>query len=493
MKKIFSIFFATVLFVQVNAQITAYFSRCTFSTPQHEPYIETYISIFGNSILYKKNAAGKYQGVVEVGVLFSQNGKIKASKKYNLMSPEQKDTLDRPPFIDQQRFKLDTGTYDMEVMVTDKNLNGKTLSIKDKVKVAFSSDKVNISDVALLTSFEKAEKPGPLTKNGLNLIPYVADFFPDNITEISFYAEIYNTDTVLGRNEKYIISYFVESYESKTALSKFAAFKKETTAPVSVLLTKLNIAELTSGNYNLVVEVRNKTNELVQQKKVFFQRKNTSFHPALDINDLSNISVDNTFASKITGKDTLAGFIRCLTPISSEAEKGFIDNQLKLADERLMQQFFYNFWQSRYLQEPEAAWYRYYQDVVAVNKNFGAFNYQGFETDRGRVYLQYGPPDKRQEYPSEPNAYPYEIWLYYRLVDKSNLQPIQTNKQFIFFNRDLVSNNYRILHSDARGETKDARWQMKLHSRTVQSHDFEDKTAPDHFGGNSSEEFSNPK
>ncbi|TAL62673.1 MAG: GWxTD domain-containing protein, partial [Bacteroidetes bacterium] len=248
-----------------------------------------------------------------------------------------------------------------------------------------------------------------------------------------------------------------------------------------------------SGNYNLVIDVRNKTNELVAQKKVFFQRKNNLEKTVVDIQDLSDISIENTFAAKTSGKDTVAEYIRSLRPIASEAEKGFMDNQLKLADEKLMKQFFYNFWQSRSRLAPEDAWNTYHNNVKAVNAKFGMFNYKGYETDRGRVYLQYGPPDKREEFPSEPNAYPYEIWVYYTLEDKSKLNPIQTNKQFIFFNRDLASNNYRLLHSDALSETHDTRWEMKLHARTVQSHDFEQKKAPDHFGGSSHDEFGNPK
>ena len=126
MKKIIFLFALIALFVNVNAQMTAYFTRCAFNTPDNKPYVETYLSVLGNSVAFKKNAKGKYQGMVEVGILFSKNGQIKASKKYNLLSPELTDTLNRPHFIDQQRFQLDTGAYDLEMMIADKNINGKT-------------------------------------------------------------------------------------------------------------------------------------------------------------------------------------------------------------------------------------------------------------------------------------------------------------------------------------------------------------------------------
>ena len=51
-----------------------------------------------------------------------------------------------------------------------------------------------------------------LTKNGYDLVPYTSDFFPENVSEISFYAEVYNTKEILGENEKFLISYSMFMY-----------------------------------------------------------------------------------------------------------------------------------------------------------------------------------------------------------------------------------------------------------------------------------------
>src|SRR3974377_1599283 len=130
MKKFFFILFATISALVSKADITAFFSHCTFNTPDNKPYIETYLSVIGNSILFKKNANGKYQGQVEVGYIFSKRGQIFASKKYNLLSPDGNDTVNRPNFIDQQRFALDTGNYEMELLISDKNSKSKVYSLK---------------------------------------------------------------------------------------------------------------------------------------------------------------------------------------------------------------------------------------------------------------------------------------------------------------------------------------------------------------------------
>ena len=491
MKKSLFLLLVSALSLGSQAQINAFFARSAFNTPDNKPYLETYLSILGNSVSFKKNEKGKYQGNVEVGILLSQNGQIKASKKYNLLSPEQKDTLNRPPFIDQQRFQLDTGSYDLELLITDKNMGGKTFTVKNQVKINFPVDKVNISDIELLSSFTKAAVQSVLTKNGYDLVPYASNFLPENAKGLSFYAEVYNSKAVLGENEKFIVSYYIESYEKKIQLPNFSVMKKEISNVVNVVLAQFDISNLPSGNYDLVIEVRNKINELVSHKSIFLYRKNP--HAKMNKEDISNVVIENTFASRMTGKDTIADHIRSLRPIASESEQDFIDNQLKLADEKLMQQFFYNFWRSRNQLAPEEEWNKYYQDVKAVNAKFNSFQYKGYETDRGRVYLQYGKPDKMDSYPREPNAFPYEIWLYYRLTDKSKLNPIQTNKQFIFYDQNLSSENYQLLHSDALSELHNANWNMKLHSRTEQLNNMEQTNPSDHYGDHAGDEFAHPK
>lgn len=498
MRKVFLLQALLFPFLYGHAQLTAYFSHCIFNTPDNKPYIETYLTVFGNTIAFKKNSNGKFTGMVEVGILFSADGKIKASKKYNLTSPEINDSLSRPNFIDLQRFGLDTGTYELELLITDKNINGKTFSLKKSIQINFLPDKASISDIELVEKFSKAETNpdshrDDFTKSGYNIVPYTSDFFPDGVNEILFYAEIYNTKSknLSDSAEKILIRYYIESYEKKNLLPKYIVGKREQAGDIHVLISKFDITDLLSGNYNLVVEARNKNNELMAQKKVFFQRKNMDLNP--ETIDLTGIDVENTFSTKITSRDTLKDLLRSLRPVASGAEKNFIDNQVSLADVKLMQQFLYNFWQTRNNFSPEDEWNKYEQQVKAVNAKFGTFIYRGYEADRGRVYLQYGPPDKREEYPDEPNAYPYEIWIYYKLVDKSKLNPMQTNKKFIFYSREKSTNNFQLLHSDALSELHDSRWEMKLHARTIQSHDFEKTDAPKHFGGNAEEEFNNPK
>jgi GWxTD domain-containing protein len=488
MKRMLLLMVATISLmctVTQAAEVKAYLLYSTFMSPGKGPYIETYLSVIGNSLVFKKNSNGKYQGAVEVTMAFKQGEEIKAVKKYNLLSPEVDDTTKaKSNFIDLQRIPLSNGDYDFVITIADINKEGQPFTSTQKVTMDYASEKAIVSDIQLVESYQKAATPGVLTKSGYDLVPYVANFYPENMKKLGFYAEVYNTQKTLGENERFVINYYIESYETKTKMGSFNNFSKQTANNVNILLAEFPIDQLSTGNYNLVIEVKNKLNEQVAIKKLFFQRTNTKAQ--IDISDMASLDVTSTFAGKITGKDTLADFIRSLRPISNSLEQSFADNQLKKRSLKEMQQYFLGFWMNRSQVNPEGAWLTYFEEVKKVNKEFSTSNKRGYETDRGRVYLQYGPPNQRVESENEPSAYPYEIWQYYKLAD-------QSNKKFVFYNPDLVTNDYQLLHSDAKGEIYNTRWELKLHERNNAPGNLNTESVPDHFGDKSSDIFKNPR
>ena len=120
-----------------------------------------------------------------------------------------------------------------------------------------------------------------------------------------------------------------------------------------------------------------------------------------------------------------------------------------------------------------------YLDKIYKN-NFQA----GFETDRGRVYLQYGSPTTVLQKDVASNEYPYEIWQYNKIGKFSN-------KRFIFYNPDLVNNAYRLLHSDMIGELKNPSWQLVLNNRNTSNGSVDDpnQNVEKSYGGNSYNNF----
>ena len=304
------------------------------------------------------------------------------------------------------------------------------------------------------------------------------------VNNLIYYSEIYNTDKYFNADDKFIVTYYIESYETKKTLSNYYKFKKEIPKNVIVNFNEFDISDLPSGNYNLVLELKDKDNETVTFNKLFFQRSNPAV--MLELQDLAAVDVSNTFANKITSIDTLEDYIKSTYPVSTQTEKFFAENYLKKPDLKTLQQYFLNFWINRNASNPEKAWAQYYLEVEKVNKFYKTSIKKGYETDRGRVYLQYGPPNNISESVMEPSAYPYEIWHYYTLSN-------QKNRKFVFYMPDLVTNDYELIHSDAFGEIYEPSWQLKLVKRNTSTNNPYDTKDQDYFGGKADDYYKNPR
>jgi GWxTD domain-containing protein len=162
-------------------------------------------------------------------------------------------------------------------------------------------------------------------------------------------------------------------------------------------------------------------------------------------------------------------------------EVTFARNAIKSGDERALKQYFLNFWSKRDAANPEAKWLAYKKEVDFVNRVFGTNIKKGYITDRGRVYLQYGKPSQRLNFDREPSMYPYEIWQYYTINNGPNTVQ-RNNRRFVFYNPDLVTNDYFLMHSDAIGEVRDDNWQTRLQKRNNAFTDLDINRANSHWG-----------
>jgi GWxTD domain-containing protein len=479
-------------------ELTANLSCASFSTPDNKTYVETYISIIGNSVVYAKMANGKYKAAVDILMTFTSNDSIQTGLRYVLNSPETSDTNKTENFLDLQRFPLPAGLYSLTVTFTDMNRQPlKTLMNRRSISVDIDKDSISLSHIELLETFYASKEQTALTKSNYELVPYVSSFYPPNLSQLGFYGEIYNTSKVYKPEEKFLVLYYIESAVTGNKMSGFSSFLKLKPEPINVLLLNFNIATLPGGTYYLVVEVRNASNRLMAMRKTSFERFNPGVMYKLD--DLAAIDVSNSFVSKITDGDSLVEMIRCLRPISSANEITFAENRVTAGDIKLMQQYIYNFWLSRNEANPEGAWLKYNMEVQKVNHQYGTQITKGYATDRGRVYLQYGPPDQMIPALNEPSAYPYEVWQYYTIRGNSNVPSSldqnaaqQTNKKFVFADFDLVTNNFQLIHSDARGEVRDDNWKLRLVKRNNPTRSLDQQNGSPQYGGRSEDIFVDP-
>jgi GWxTD domain-containing protein len=463
----------------------SYFNYQPFYSPVNQSaYIETYITVVGNSTTFRQNENHKFQSTIEIVMLFKQDGKIKEFRKYNLKSPEIDDlSKNKPNYIDQQRIQLSSGTYNFELSIKDLNdtiKKEKSYTYNDVISLNCDTNNIDMSGIELVEKYGKTIKENISSKNGYDIIPYVSNYYPQNIKKIMFYSEIYNTDIKKFNGEDFLINYFIENEKNKTIANECNRFKKQKASKVAVVLSEFDIEKLPSGNYNLVITAKNKNNETLILRKIYFQRSN----PEYDAKELDylTLNIENTFSWKIKNVDTLVDYLKCLVPIADRNEKMFIDNQVKVKEIDKMQKFFFNFWQKRNYNEPEKEWNSYLEQVKMVNKTYSTRIKTGYETDQGRVYLQFGAPNSITYDEHDPSAYPYEIWQYYKIKD-------QTNRKFVFYNPELSGQDYKLLHSDVKGELTARNWEMVLHKRDTPNYNFDQNQGIDYYGGHAEENF----
>ena len=94
----------------------------------------------------------------------------------------------------------------------------------------------------------------------------------------------------------------------------------------------------------------------------------------------------------------------------------------------------------------------YLERVITANQRYHSMGREGWQTDRGRVYLLYAEPDEVERFPSSDNGKPYEIWDY---------NQIENGVIFVFIDRNGFG-DYQLVHSTKRGELQDESWQKYL-------------------------------
>jgi GWxTD domain-containing protein len=460
MKPIFTLIFLAAFLSSLIVMADnprAYFAYNTFMLPENGPYLETYLQFDASSLKFVEADNQQLQASVEILMIFKQDDKIREFSKYELKSPPVDDVTDVNFFFtDQQRFILPSGEYLLELSITDLNNPSGSANHVENISINPKTSEVSVSSIQLAETIEKAETPGPLTKSGYNIYPYVDYFYPSSVNNISYYTEIYNTSKKLGDDEGFLVVSTIESFETRRLIPDFVRYKRESARQTIVLLSSFDISNLPSGNYYLVVSVRSRTNDTLASNLVFFQRSNPGLK--LSPEQFQHISLTNSFAELIINQDSLSYFIKALSPISSYTEREFAYNLSNSGDMRTMQQYFYNFWTNRDPLQPELAWKNYYIQMCRADANFKTRIKRGHETDRGRVYLQYGPPNSINKSYEEPAAYPHEIWHYYEING-------QRNRRFVFYTHDITTNDFDLIHSEMIGEINNPRWMTVINSR----------------------------
>ncbi len=453
MKKIILSIFICSISLMGFTKPRVFFNYHIYYTVDHEPYVETALQFASGSLKFIANDNEKLQANLEITQMFLQNEKIITVDKYTLKSPEMKDsTVD--DFFDIQRFKLAPGIYEFDLAVKDLN-NGEVIEGKFEILIEKQLKlRMECADIAFIQDLSKVNTVDKFTKNGYRMIPYFTNFFPPDYDKIVYYLELYNSIENFDSTKNYAATFNVRRNGSENNLENYFQYKKLKPAPIIPIINVLPIHNLKTGEYEIVMHIINSDNDTLLEKITPFQRRSIIELKPIDITD---VDIENNFDKELSS-DSIFYFVASLMPISPQYEYERIRKMLTQKDTTYLKRYFYSYWVQTAPENPFRGWQDYKSQVYYVEKLFGTQIRRGFESDRGRIHLKYGPPNFITDQPNGTSAYPYQIWQYYKIGQRSNMR-------FIFYNPDLVTNDYPLLHSDMPGEIQNANWQQEILKR----------------------------
>lgn len=435
--------------------LDASISYATFKS-EDAGYIEVYLHVVGSTIEFYSLPDSSMQAAAEVVIIFSRQGEVVKFDKYMLNSPRFSQPED---FLDVKRYALENGDYEIEVSIKDARQAGNARKYKQAFVINFDTVSVQQSDIQLLASLQKQDDPAlsnPMVKNGYLFEPLPSHFFDKYCDRLIFYNEIYNTGSFLG--DDFLLSFYLVKKEgTERSNPVMLSHKRRNPAAVVPFIHQMDIVNLESGNYDLVVEVKSKTGDLLSRKSVSFQRSNPYLNSSREEIASGTNSLDQEFVAKMNDQE-LRYSLKAIAMQVDKTDGELLNIIIKEGKPEAMKLYLFSYWANLNPVHPEEEYNAYMNVARKIDERYrNGFGY-GFESDRGYVFMKYGMPSDIVSVETESSAPPYEIWFYNEFP-----QTGQNNVKFLFYNPSLAMNGHILLHSTARGEVNNPRWEVELY------------------------------
>jgi GWxTD domain-containing protein len=384
--------------------------------------------------------------------------------------------LAKNKIIDLHRYNIAFGLVRMKLVLTDMADSTNKFTFTDSFMVSVPGKDPLYSGLQLLdTAFESTQQT-PYYKKGKEQVPSCTNFLDESRHILHYYAELYNTDRLPPANYPLIQKVFISKKPDIDAYGDL--LKRDTVTAQNIVRVSgnLGVESLPSGNYYLRATLENKIHKVILEQALFFQILNP--HPVVikdtgkakkpevveeasdtGIEHINLVNLNKTFVAKYSLPE-VRGILRMLLPVSDDMGTRTINGFLKTPDELYMRYYIYNYFLYINKENPEKAWKEYSNKVIGVNKLYTGHGTPGYATDRGFMYLRYGPPTDIITVENESGALPYEIWQYNTLTQMNHRDV--ADALFLFY-RPQGALDYKLLHCTVEGEVQNEAWRTYLY------------------------------
>ncbi len=350
--------------------------------------------------------------------------------------------------IDLLRYIAGPGRYHVELTIRDAS-NQITQKAALNLQVEpMPPANLWMSDIKLAAAIRQ-EKPDSLEqvfyKNNFVVVPQPDRSYSSIKPLLFYYLENYNLAGAPGASYK-VKCYVTDLQGNVLNNVRGRTMTKPKNMEASVEVGSLHLGGLLPGEYLLNVETLSADDSVLgKQSKPFYMLASTS------MSALPAVRMTMGKFAGMTDKEIEAEFKKAVYICSKEEQKMF--EELRTLEGK--KQFLAELWGRRdpTPSTPENEFYTEYQRRLEyANESLRSFARAGWQTDRGRAYIVYGPPSDIERFPSSDANRPYERWQY---------DNIDGGVEFIFIDRTGFK-EYRLVHSTKFGEISDSNWTRLL-------------------------------
>jgi GWxTD domain-containing protein len=435
-----------------NFQIQFDFAK--FFGNEQQLYVEMYYGIPENVLTYAEDS-GKFRGSADMKYEIRSDSSVVAKKEWIVRHAiEDTSILTRGQVVTgMESIGLVPGSYTLIMKAYDINnpLRNDSLVVSLPVQL-LPVDKEALSDVELCSSIQSSADHGSIFyKNTLEVIPNPSRLYGLGLPILYFYMEAYNL-TTRGVNTNVTVHTVVLDASGKEILVHDKPKPRLHNSSVEVGM--FNLSSLKGGTYIFRADLLDSSKTLLgsSSKKFFVYRPGVSIDTSAALPS-EDVATSEYISMSDKEMDQEFGWAKYL---STEAEKKQYE---ALSDVKAKQKFLFDFWQRRTYAASSPSTdlkQEYYKRVNFANENFSTGLREGWKTDRGRVYIVYGPSDEIERSPSSAESNPYEIWHY---------NGIQGGVIFVFVDRNNLD-DYILVHSTHRDEIHDDSWYERYALKT---------------------------
>jgi len=338
--------------------------------------------------------------------------------------------------------QLAPGKYRIEGQVRDLHADTTYVKNLELDLKAFCDTLLCISDIELATRLEKTTARSKFWKNGFQVVPNPERLYGPSMPMLYYYAEIYNLQDTTGA---FLVDRMILDSEHKE-VKRLPQKSHKKVGRSAVEVDGISTASLESGTYFLKIQVEDQDADTSASRETKFFVFRTEDFTARAVARKAVPAPDEQAINSLTDQQ-LDDALEELKYLLDDAQWRSLD-ALNTEGKR---QFLIRFWRER---DPNPATpvnefkVAFEQRKAYADQKYAFLDREGWKTDRGRIYILYGPPDDIEFHAHELDTRPYEIWHY---------DSIEGGVIFVFVDRNNFG-DYRLLHSTKNGELYRPNW-----------------------------------